>query len=252
MTSLPEDPTSNGGKLAESKATSSIAKSSFFEKDNEISGDTVPGWTIMRPLRKKGLKRSPSGIMMIDTISGNETQRDSTAEGDLKIMDSTRTDGSGDGYNDAQEVENLHDVRSDDELLEDEHTTRQPDQAIEHTSQNDASGSRPANGETQYKVYKRRWFGLIQLVLLNIIVSWDVSALPTLSSFATLPYLHLNNILLTTFSGWHSLRTQLLLHNTTMCQKRRSTGSVQRSYLHLLLYHPSPSLSSTEADRNYL
>ena len=27
----------------------------------------------------------------------------------------------------------------------------------------------------QYKVYKRRWFGLVQLVLLNIIVSWDVS-----------------------------------------------------------------------------
>lgn len=27
----------------------------------------------------------------------------------------------------------------------------------------------------EYKVYKRRWFGLIQLTLLNIIVSWDVS-----------------------------------------------------------------------------
>lgn len=30
---------------------------------------------------------------------------------------------------------------------------------------------------TVYKVYKRRWFGLVQLVLLNIVVSWDVSAL---------------------------------------------------------------------------
>lgn len=28
---------------------------------------------------------------------------------------------------------------------------------------------------TVYKVYKRRWFGLVQLALLNIIVSWDVS-----------------------------------------------------------------------------
>jgi len=27
----------------------------------------------------------------------------------------------------------------------------------------------------EYKVYKRRWFGLVQLTLLNIIVSWDVS-----------------------------------------------------------------------------
>ena len=26
-----------------------------------------------------------------------------------------------------------------------------------------------------YKVYRRRWFGLLQLTLLNIIVSWDVS-----------------------------------------------------------------------------
>ena len=27
---------------------------------------------------------------------------------------------------------------------------------------------------TVYRTYKRRWFGLLQLVLLNIIVSWDV------------------------------------------------------------------------------
>lgn len=33
-----------------------------------------------------------------------------------------------------------------------------------------------ALGETTYKVYKRRWFGLVQLTLLNIIISWDVSA----------------------------------------------------------------------------
>lgn len=26
-----------------------------------------------------------------------------------------------------------------------------------------------------YKVYKRRWFGLVELTLLNIVVSWDVS-----------------------------------------------------------------------------
>ncbi|KAK3303436.1 uncharacterized protein B0T15DRAFT_274952 [Chaetomium strumarium] len=30
----------------------------------------------------------------------------------------------------------------------------------------------------QYKVYKRRWFGLVQLTLLNIVVSWDVSVSP--------------------------------------------------------------------------
>ncbi|KAI9700064.1 MAG: hypothetical protein M1836_002598 [Candelina mexicana] len=34
--------------------------------------------------------------------------------------------------------------------------------------------SMPFGGEgPQYRVYKRRWFGLMQLVLLNVIVSWD-------------------------------------------------------------------------------
>jgi hypothetical protein len=32
----------------------------------------------------------------------------------------------------------------------------------------------------QYKVYKRRWFGLVQLTLLNVIVSWDVSVVVSL------------------------------------------------------------------------
>ena len=35
-----------------------------------------------------------------------------------------------------------------------------------------ATEARPV---TEYRVYKRRFFGLFQLVLLNIIVSWDVS-----------------------------------------------------------------------------
>ena len=32
-------------------------------------------------------------------------------------------------------------------------------------------------GRAEYRVYKIRWFGLVQLVLLNIVVSWDVSAI---------------------------------------------------------------------------
>lgn len=43
--------------------------------------------------------------------------------------------------------------------------------------------SRPSQDLTEdgtvefFKVYKRRWFGLIQLTLLNIVVSWDVSSI---------------------------------------------------------------------------
>ena len=33
----------------------------------------------------------------------------------------------------------------------------------------------PSEEPVVYKVYKIRWFGLMQLVLLNIVVSWDVS-----------------------------------------------------------------------------
>ena len=29
-------------------------------------------------------------------------------------------------------------------------------------------------GRTEYRVYRIRWFGLAQLILLNIVVSWDV------------------------------------------------------------------------------
>lgn len=42
----------------------------------------------------------------------------------------------------------------------------------------DGNGNGDGDGDgdgTGYKVYKRRWFGLIELTLLNIVVSWDVS-----------------------------------------------------------------------------
>ena len=49
------------------------------------------------------------------------------------------------------------------------------DQAITGaaTSSNNASTDSP--GSQVYRVYKRRFLGLTQLVLLNVIVSWDVS-----------------------------------------------------------------------------
>jgi FLVCR family MFS transporter 7 len=36
---------------------------------------------------------------------------------------------------------------------------------------------RKSYSHAHFKVYKRRWFGLAQLVLLNVVVSWDVSHL---------------------------------------------------------------------------
>lgn len=34
---------------------------------------------------------------------------------------------------------------------------------------------RKSHSHTHFRVYRRRWFGLAQLVLLNVVVSWDVS-----------------------------------------------------------------------------
>lgn len=39
-------------------------------------------------------------------------------------------------------------------------------------------GGAPAAARRTYRVYKRRFFGLGQLVLLNVVVSWDVSCAP--------------------------------------------------------------------------
>ncbi|KAJ2969767.1 hypothetical protein NUW58_g9902 [Xylaria curta] len=38
-----------------------------------------------------------------------------------------------------------------------------------------AAGDGDTGSGTVYKVYRRRWFGLVQLTLLNIFISWDVS-----------------------------------------------------------------------------
>jgi hypothetical protein len=41
------------------------------------------------------------------------------------------------------------------------------------------AGDENATGESvRYRVYRIRWFGLLQLVLLNIVISWDVSLNP--------------------------------------------------------------------------
>jgi hypothetical protein len=66
----------------------------------------------------------------------------------------------------------LSEVTSNDGLLSEEDGARAGSRgaAGDHT----ANGA-PGDGGNSYKVYKRRWFGLFQLALLNIIVSWDVS-----------------------------------------------------------------------------
>jgi hypothetical protein len=66
----------------------------------------------------------------------------------------------------------LCEVTSNDRLLSEEDGAGEGARNAEGGA--NANGA-PGHGATTYKVYKRRWFGLFQLALLNIIVSWDVS-----------------------------------------------------------------------------
>ena len=65
----------------------------------------------------------------------------------------------------------LEEVTSNDGLLDEE-----GDGAARGAQGNGAIGSGVGLGGVVYKVYKRRFFGLFQLALLNIIVSWDASS----------------------------------------------------------------------------
>ena len=71
---------------------------------------------------------------------------------------------------------------------EDKHISQWEERYTDAQSNGQSSGSRPdvageeeaapiVGGRIEYRVYRIRWFGLAQLILLNIVVSWDVSAI---------------------------------------------------------------------------
>lgn len=70
----------------------------------------------------------------------------------------------------------LEQVRSNEELLrEEDGEERAWDTGRYGEGVGEGRVAGMAGGEEVFKVYKRRWFGLAQLVLLNVVVSWDVS-----------------------------------------------------------------------------
>ena len=155
-----------------SKPTSDSAG---HHKDKSSSGATLPGWTmIMRPLKKKRRGSADAATTITANDAGSGLTNDAKTNGDLKI---THTQSSSLG---AGEVETLNELRSDDGLLENDDEL-QPAGARngtyngDGTSPTDAGRTVGIRGTGHYKTYKRRWFGLLQLVLLNVVVSWDVS-----------------------------------------------------------------------------
>jgi len=127
-------------------------------------GETLPGWTVMRPLkmgRMKG-KNAPFAQEREVGVSGGDGR-------DSKV---SSTNGTGSTTNGGGEIEVLSDVRSLDGLLGHESQSGIPNT---HHNRNAEESEGTINDGQKYRVYKRRWFGLVQLMLLNIVVSWDVS-----------------------------------------------------------------------------
>ena len=71
---------------------------------------------------------------------------------------------------------------------EDKPTSQWEERYTDAQSNGQSSGSQPdvageeeaapiVGARIEYRVYRIRWFGLAQLILLNIVVSWDVGAI---------------------------------------------------------------------------
>ncbi|KAF8866863.1 MFS general substrate transporter [Acephala macrosclerotiorum] len=127
----------------------------------------------------RGLKGKGKGHAALSSNASNVSRNgngvnsiDGKNNVELKV---TPTNDTGDGPGGIGEVEALHEVRSDDELLGPEDDGPSPQRVTaDHGLENGGDQTNGiSNGGHVYKVYKRRWFGLVQLALLNIIVSWD-------------------------------------------------------------------------------
>ena len=168
------------------------------EKDQSRE-ESVAGWAfMMRPLRRKGAKASasasasasetafaPAPAARIDTSASKESdpQIASQPEDD---RDSAQSKGSSYGL---RHTDTLREVTSEDGLLpgggngngngNEGHRSSTGNGEGNSGPHHEGSAPRdgaPASEGPRFKVYKRRWFGVVQLVLLNTIVSWDVSA----------------------------------------------------------------------------
>ncbi|EKD20423.1 uncharacterized protein L3040_004290 [Drepanopeziza brunnea f. sp. 'multigermtubi'] len=164
-------------------------KSGVAVCERDTAREMLPDWMVMRPMRMRGLKSKGNGIgserrRRADGLgsngkgggNGNGNGIDVNRKSDFKITETDETTGSGDGQDGTGDLEASDDIRSDDELLgsdTDEEDGRRRASVVRESERTDGDGEALARGHTEFKVYKRRWFGLVQLVLLNIIVSWN-------------------------------------------------------------------------------
>jgi hypothetical protein len=66
-----------------------------------------------------------------------------------------------------------------------DYTAREQQLTGQTSADGNGDGSVAPGTSTGYRTYKRRWFGFVQLTLMNIMVSWDVSRLISFTSLGT-------------------------------------------------------------------
>ncbi|KAF7921255.1 uncharacterized protein EAE98_008681 [Botrytis deweyae] len=149
-----------------------------IEKETHLYHGMPIGWTAMKDPRGKPKQKSKYK-------TGERTNGTSTQRGMSNTEIAKGQENGGEGRGVEEEVEDIDDLdltelNSGDELLPDEEeggvrrggigADGAADEGLRRrSSERHAVGSNAGN----FRVYKRRWFGLVQLVLLNIIVSWD-------------------------------------------------------------------------------
>jgi hypothetical protein len=143
---------SGSGKKDTKESKSPLAPSGKGKGGQTTQGES---WTIMRPLRMKGLKSREAPHA---TFPENDDGRP------LKTTDSKNTASTQTGVGEVEV------------LSSDSARATMGGHDTGHDGGRDASADLEGDlGQREYRVYKRRWFGLVQIVLLNILVSWDVS-----------------------------------------------------------------------------
>ncbi|KAF7955320.1 uncharacterized protein EAE97_000579 [Botrytis byssoidea] len=149
-----------------------------IEKETPHYHGMPKGWTAMKDPRGKPKQKSKY-------TAGERTNGTSAQRGMSNTEIAREQEIVGEGRGVEEEVEDIDDLdltelNSGDDLLPDEEEggVRRGGTGVDgaadeglrrRSSERNAVGSNAGN----FRVYKRRWFGLVQLVLLNIIVSWD-------------------------------------------------------------------------------
>lgn len=133
-------------------------------------------------LRPKTSKVSPAtdDNNITDAATTTITQQDAsttTSEGEKKAMPNSGLRPAGPGFgklgDEEYELRNVDTPGSRDNAPGAGQQHQQP--YSDAVAGGDDNGSVMEGTATEYRTYKRRWFGLAQLTLLNVIVSWDVS-----------------------------------------------------------------------------